>query len=551
MRSPKILAAASAIDLDFRYGCTPAWWQLWKGMYEAGVDLVVTPYRGRPVESPWWRTAPNPTYREGESYQAVRDVLARVKGDRYLRRAESSPDESALDKLTRETIARWVTPRWKRHLERLVESEKPDAVVVFTIPMAHLRGVPDALRERFGIPIVFYDGDVPMSLPEYGGMDTGFNPYHGADPWEYDLVVSNSEGGIGRLLELGARRAEALYWGADPEFFAPQPVEKDVDVFFYGYGDKFRRDWMKTMVGEPSRLAPELDFALGGLDFQGDTGAARALGDIPFNAFARAISAARVNLNMTRRPHATVAGSSTARPFELASSGAAIVSNPHEGIERWFEPGRELVVVESAEEAVAAYRELVADPAQAEEMGAARARARARRAHVRAPRATAARARRARGRGPRVTTDGSSRSSRHGTRRARSGASSTRSRVRPDGEVVVVDDASTRRHRGRRPSARRDRAPASVQRRHRRRRPDGVPLRARRGVRASPSGSTATASTTRRSSASCSRRSRRGRPTWSSARGSSIRAGRIDRRSPAASASACSPDSSRSSEGSG
>ena len=94
MRSPKILAAASAIDLDFRYGCTPAWWQLWKGMYEAGVDLVVTPYRGRPVESPWWRTAPNPTYREGESYQAVRDVLARVKGDRYLRRAEANPEES-------------------------------------------------------------------------------------------------------------------------------------------------------------------------------------------------------------------------------------------------------------------------------------------------------------------------------------------------------------------------------------------------------------------------------------------------------------------------
>ena len=131
------------------------------------------------------------------------------------------------------------------------------------------------MRERFGIPIVFYDGDVPMSLPEFGGMDTGFNHYHGADPWEYDLVLSNSEGGIGRLLELGARRAEALFWGADPEFFAPQPVEKEVDVFFYGYGDKFRRDWMKTMVGEPSRLAPELDFALGGLDFQGDTGAAR------------------------------------------------------------------------------------------------------------------------------------------------------------------------------------------------------------------------------------------------------------------------------------
>jgi len=369
VRAPKLLAVASAIDLDFRYGCTPAWWQLWKGMYEAGVDLVVTPYRGRPVESPWWRVAPNPTYREGESYQALRSGLARLKGDRYLRRAESDPEDGALDRLTRETIRRVVTPRWRRHLEKLVELERPDAVVVFTVPMVHLGGIPTFLRERFGVPVVFYDGDVPMSLPEYGGMDTGFNPYHGAEPAEYDLLLSNSEGGIPRLLELGARRAEPLFWAADPEFFSPQPVEKDVDVFFYGYGDKFRRDWMRDLVGEPSRLAPELDIGLGGLDFQGDTGGARLLGDVPFNVFARAISAARVNLNITRRPHATVPASSTARPFELASSGAAIVSNPHAGIERWFEPGRELVIVEGAEEAAAVYRELVSDPAQAEELG--------------------------------------------------------------------------------------------------------------------------------------------------------------------------------------
>jgi spore maturation protein CgeB len=263
-----------------------------------------------------------------------------------------------------------VTPRWRRHLTRLVERERPDAVVVFTVPMAHLRGIPAFLRERYGIPVVFYDGDVPMSLPEFGGMDTGFNYYHGADPSEYDLVVSNSLGGLERLRELGARRAEAVPWGADPEFFAPHAVEKTADVFFYGYGDKFRRDWMAAMVGEPSRRAPEVDFALGGRDFQGDVGRARLLGDVPFNAFARAISAARINLNITRRSHATVPGSSTCRPFELAAAGAAIVSNPHAGIDEWFEVGSELLVVDDADEALAAYGALLDDPAQAEEMGA-------------------------------------------------------------------------------------------------------------------------------------------------------------------------------------
>src|SRR2546429_9923752 len=86
MKAPKLLAVASAVDLDFRYGCTPAWWQLWKGMHEAGIDLVVTPYRGRPIESPWWRVASNPTHREGEFYAGARGAVARLKGDTLLRR---------------------------------------------------------------------------------------------------------------------------------------------------------------------------------------------------------------------------------------------------------------------------------------------------------------------------------------------------------------------------------------------------------------------------------------------------------------------------------
>jgi hypothetical protein len=385
VKAPKFLAVASAIDLDFRYGCTPAWWQLWKGLYEVGVDLIVTPYRGRPIESPWWRTAPNPAYLEGESFARARDAWARLKGDRYLRRAESDPGDT--DRFVREVVWRWVTPRWERHIERILEREGDvDAVLVFTVPMAHLRGIPTALRERFGVPVVFYDGDVPMSLPEFGGMDTGFNYYYGADPGEYDLVVSNSEGGLDRLRELGARRAEALLWAGDPELFRPLPVVKEHDVFFYGYGDKFRREWMRELVGEPSRRLPEVDFALGGEDFHGDVGRARSLGVIPFNAFNRAISASRVALNVTRRAHATVRASSTARPFVLSMAGAAIVSNPPEGKEPVLVPGREVLVVEDADGATAAYRELLGDPGAAEELGA-RARERALDEHTYAHRA--------------------------------------------------------------------------------------------------------------------------------------------------------------------
>ena len=214
-----------------------------------------------------------------------------------------------------------------------------------------------------------------MSLPEFGGMDTGFNYYHGADPSEYDLVVSNSEGGLPRLLELGARRAEAVFWGADAEFFAPREVEKVHDVFFYGYGDKFRREWMAALVGEPSRAAPELEFALGGRDFQGDTGP---------------------RLDDGRRPVQHLRARDLAGPDQpqhhapLARDGRRLLDVPAvrargERRRDRLEPARRDRALVRARQGAARRRErrrgarrlpqLLADPAQAEAMGAAPASA--------------------------------------------------------------------------------------------------------------------------------------------------------------------------------
>ena len=369
-RAPKVLAVASAIDLRFAYGCTPAWWQIWKAMHEAGVELILTPYRGDGLASLWWRTEPNPCRLEGEVFERLRKATARLRGDTHLRRPEQSPHDSVQDRLAREMIWRHVTPRWKRHLATIIERERDvDAVVVFGVPMSHLRGIPTALRERFGVPVVYYDPDVPMSLPEYGGMDTGFNIYRGADPAEYDLVLSNSEGGIDRLRELGARRVEHLFWGVDPELFMPRDVDKQYDVLFYGYGEKFRHEWLRELIAEPSGRMPHVDFAVAGADFPHTIGRARRLAYFEPSQLPDAISAARINLNVARRPHAAVTASSTSRLFELAAAGAAIVTNPYLGIERWFEPGDELLVVNDADDAVETYQLLLDDPDRAAELG--------------------------------------------------------------------------------------------------------------------------------------------------------------------------------------
>ena len=86
------------------------------------------------------------------------------------------------------------------------------------------------------------------------------------------------------------------------------------------------------------------------------------------NVLSRVISAARINLNVARS-RTRGARVLDEPPVRARGRGAAIVTNPYEGIERWFEPGRELMVVSSADEAVDVYRELLADPGAAEELG--------------------------------------------------------------------------------------------------------------------------------------------------------------------------------------
>ena len=57
-------------------------------------------------------------------------------------------------------------------------------------------------------------------------------------------------------------------------------------------------------------------------------------------------------------------------PFELASAGASDGLESSSGMERWFHPGDEVLVVETAEEALTAYRMLLDDPGRAAAMGA-------------------------------------------------------------------------------------------------------------------------------------------------------------------------------------
>ena len=150
--------------------------------------------------------------------------------------------------------------------------------------MSHLRGIPTALRERFGVPVVYYDAgraDEPAGVRRHGHRLQHLPRRRSG---RVRPLAVELRGRARDDCASSARGAPRRSSGAPiPELFAPLNVEKEHDVFFYAYGDKFRRELDARLIGEPSRRLPDVDFALGGTDFGGDVGRARVLGYFPVN----------------------------------------------------------------------------------------------------------------------------------------------------------------------------------------------------------------------------------------------------------------------------
>lgn len=349
----KLLVVCSALNLEIELGATPAWWQLMKALFEEGVELVVLPYRGRAIRSLWWRCYKNPCYYEGEFYAHLLKLTTCFPITKNLTRQKR---ESIVPKIAN----MFIKPKWKKHLKKILGRERDiDAVLFLQVPLNHLKGVPTFVRKEFGVPIIYYDGDLPVSLPEYGGYT--FNFYIGADLSEFDAFIVNSEGVIPRLKEMGAINVYAVHYGVDPSIYRPLPLPKDMDIFYSGLGAKFREKWIDSMITFPSEKLNGVSFVVAGLKMPNFGDNVQSLPMLPFNQWLRYCCRSKITLNIARESHAMTPGTSSSRPFELAALGCCIISNPYLGLKKWFEIGKELLVVNNTDEAVEVYRWLLAD----------------------------------------------------------------------------------------------------------------------------------------------------------------------------------------------
>jgi spore maturation protein CgeB len=275
--------------------------------------------------------------------------------------------KSVNDKIVPKLATLVVTRKWCKLFSQVLRTEKEiDGVILIGVPLNQFEGLAAYIKNEFNCPLVYYDLDVPTSLPEYGGFS--FDYYKGTNLEKYDAVIVPSEGVSDELSKYGARKIFYVHFAIDPDLYLPIKIEQDIDVFFYGTSDSDREKSVSVMISEPSREM-ERRFVVSGIKFNANLGNAQKIPMLPFSLWRYHAGRSKINLNIPRKRHASTYATSTSRPFELAAMECAIVSSPYNGLQKWFDVGKEVFVAKDSKEAIELYTWLLADGELRREIG--------------------------------------------------------------------------------------------------------------------------------------------------------------------------------------
>ncbi|MBV9636038.1 MAG: glycosyltransferase [Methylobacteriaceae bacterium] len=231
----------------------------------------------------------------------------------------------------------------------IVSSYCPDGIAATEVVLAS----PSALR-------VFYDLDTPVTLAQLrrGDGTTYIGPRGLSD---FDLVLSYTGGAALDELRtrLGARKAVPLYGHVDPQTHRPVPglTEFRADLSYIGTYAEDRQASLERLFIEPARRRPDLRFVIAGAQYPPDfpwTSNIFFVRHLPPPQHPQFYGSSRLTLNVTRQAMAEMGWCPSGRLFEAAACGATIVSDWWPGIDAFFTPTREIIVVEDTEDVLAA-----------------------------------------------------------------------------------------------------------------------------------------------------------------------------------------------------
>src|ERR1051326_8955697 len=207
---------------------------------------------------------------------------------------------------------------------------------------------------------VFYDLDTPVTLEALsnGEQLTYIGPRRLCD---FDLVLSYTGGAALTALQdpLGARRVAPLFGSVDPEIHRPacSRAGYQADLSYLGTYAEDRQDALDDLFIQVARRLPQKRFIVGGSKYPIDFPWRQNIWyvqHVPPSAHAAFFSSSPLTLNITRGAMARMGYCPSGRLFEAAACGAAMVSDEWDGLDSFFEAGRELIVARTTDDVIAA-----------------------------------------------------------------------------------------------------------------------------------------------------------------------------------------------------
>jgi spore maturation protein CgeB len=247
---------------------------------------------------------------------------------------------------------------WKRvAVQAVAEARDADATIVGSYVRDGIRII-DSLAGGGVDPLFFYDIDTPVTVahlrgggaeylrPDQVPLFTGYLSFTGG-PFLRNVL----EG------EFGARNAKPLYCSVDIERYKPAAPNRDfaVDLAYMGTYAPDRQPVLERYLVEVAKQLPEQRFLVAGPQYPDEIvwpENVRHMPHIPPSRHPAFYSSAAWQLNATRADMVAAGWSPSVRLFEAAACSAAMISDHWEGIERFFTPGKEILLPVSTEQAV-------------------------------------------------------------------------------------------------------------------------------------------------------------------------------------------------------
>ena len=236
-------------------------------------------------------------------------------------------------------------------------------------------GVFDELLERgvldlqtYSTIVVFWDVDAPATLERiHSNASDAFLPLIA----RYNAIFTYGGGHpvTSAYLALGARQCVPIYNGLDPETHFPVKPDPQFagDLAFLGNRLPDREKRVEEFFLAPAAAMPRMTFLLGGAGW-GDkpiTENIRYFNHVYTHQHNAFNSTPRAVINISRDSMARFGYSPATRVFEAAGAAACLITDEWEGIDSFFEPGKEILVANGANSVVENLKALTSTQARA------------------------------------------------------------------------------------------------------------------------------------------------------------------------------------------